>query len=237
VSVTLTDVVVAYGDHVAVDHLSLEIAPRKLTALLGPSGCGKTSLLRAICGLEPIAAGSIRIGGRLVAGDGLSVAPEKRRIGLVFQQGALFPHMTVWKNVLFGLRGVGGEEDRAEAALRLVQMFDLRRRYPDQLSGGEQQRISLARALVTQPAILLADEPTGNLDSKNGTAIMELLRKSCDDLEQTTVVVTHDAKASAYADRVIFLRDGKVQKELLFHTEQPLANKVRAIIETLETLE
>ena len=210
-SVTVTDLVVAYGDHVAVDHVSLEIAPRKLTALLGPSGCGKTSLLRAICGLEPIEAGSIRIGGRLVAADGLSVAPEKRRIGLVFQQGALFPHMTVWKNVLFGLRGVDEAEERAEAALRLVQMFDLRRRYPDQLSGGEQQRVALARAIAPSPELVLFDEPFANLDAALRLRIREEVREILTEAGITSILVTHDQEeALSIADVVAVMDRGKI---------------------------
>ena len=210
-SVTVSDVVVAYGDYVAVDHVSLEIEPRKLTALLGPSGCGKTSLLRAICGLEPIASGSIRIGGRLVAADGVSVAPEKRRIGLVFQQGALFPHMTVWKNVLFGLRGVDDADERAEAALQLVQMFDLRRRYPDQLSGGEQQRVALARAIAPSPELVLFDEPFANLDAALRLRIREEVREILTAAGITSILVTHDQEeALSIADIVAVMDRGKV---------------------------
>jgi iron(III) transport system ATP-binding protein len=210
-SVTVTDVVVRYGNIVAVDRVSLEVEPRKLTALLGPSGCGKTSLLRAICGLEPIASGSIRIGGRLVAGDGVALAPEKRRIGLVFQQGALFPHMSVWKNVLFGLRGVDGREARAEEALRLVQMFDLRGRYPDQLSGGEQQRVALARAIAPSPELVLFDEPFANLDAALRVRIREEVRAILTKAGVTSILVTHDQEeALSIADVVAVMDRGKI---------------------------
>ena len=114
-------------------------------------------------------------------------------------------------------------------------LVELRNHKPDQLSGGEQQRVAIARALITQPDILLADEPTGNLDSKTGNAIMELLRLSCNDLQQTIIVVTHDPRAAAYADRVIFLRDGTIEQELNFSKETPKNTKVQSIIQIMET--
>jgi len=128
-------------------------------------------------------------------------------------------------------------KDRLTSLLELVGLADRRHHKPDQLSGGEQQRVAVARALVTEPAILLADEPTGNLDSKTGTAIMELLRRSCDELEQTVIVVTHDAKAAAYADRVIFLRDGVVVQVFKPQSSMPLAERLRGIMSTMEKLE
>ncbi|MBW3670418.1 MAG: ABC transporter ATP-binding protein [Acidobacteria bacterium] len=207
-SVALDSVVVAYGDVIAVDHVSLGIQPRKLTALLGPSGCGKTSLLRAIAGLEPIAAGSIRIGDRLIAGDGVAVPPEKRHVGLVFQQGALFPHMTVWKNVLFGLRGVAEREARAEEALRLVQMWDLRHRHPDEISGGEQQRVALARAIAPSPDVVLFDEPFANLDAALRLKIREEVRSILTRAGITAVLVTHDQEEALSIADVVAVMDG-----------------------------
>jgi putative ABC transport system ATP-binding protein len=128
-------------------------------------------------------------------------------------------------------------KDRLTSLLELVGLADRRHHKPDQLSGGEQQRVAVARALVTEPAILLADEPTGNLDSKTGTAIMELLRRSCDELEQTVIVVTHDAKAAAYADRVIFLRDGVVVQVFKPQSSMQWAERLRGIMSTMEKLE
>lgn len=210
-SVTVTDLVVNYGDFAALDHVSLEIEPRKLTALLGPSGCGKTSLLRAISGLEPIAGGSIRIGDRLVSGDGVAVPPEKRHLGLVFQQGALFPHMTVSKNVLFGLRGVADREARAEETLRLVRMWHLRDRYPDELSGGEQQRVALARALAPSPEVVLLDEPFANLDAALRGSIREEVRSILTKAGVTAVLVTHDQEeALSIADTVVVMNRGRI---------------------------
>jgi iron(III) transport system ATP-binding protein len=210
-SVTVDNVVVSYGGFVAVDHVSLEIQPRKLTALLGPSGCGKTSLLRAVCGLEPITEGSIRIGGRLVAGEGVALAPEKRHVGLVFQQGALFPHMTVWKNVLYGLRGDVARESKAEEALRLVQMWDLRQRYPNELSGGEQQRVALARAIAPSPEVVLFDEPFANLDATLRVRIREEVRTILENAGITAVLVTHDQEeALSIADVVAVMDRGRI---------------------------
>ena len=127
-------------------------------------------------------------------------------------------------------------QQRLELLLKLTGLSDRRRHKPEQLSGGEQQRVALARALITEPAILLADEPTGNLDSKTGTAIMDLLRKSCDELKQSIVVVTHDPRAAAYADRVVFLRDGRLDGELAFSPETQLAEKLRQILERMSAL-
>jgi iron(III) transport system ATP-binding protein len=210
-SVTVENVVVSYGSFVAVDHVSLEIQPRKLTALLGPSGCGKTSLLRAICGLEPITAGSIRIGGRLVADDGFALSPEKRHVGLVFQQGALFPHMTVWKNVLYGLRGDAERTSKAEGALRLVQMWELRHRYPNELSGGEQQRVALARAIAPSPEVVLFDEPFANLDATLRLRIREEVRTILHKAGITAILVTHDQEeALSIADVVAVMDRGRI---------------------------
>jgi putative ABC transport system ATP-binding protein len=233
------------GEHIvhALKGVDFAVQEGEFVAIMGPSGSGKSTLMHLLGGLDQATKGEVILAGQNFSDlmDKQATLLRRHKVGFVFQFFNLIPTLTAEENVALPIM-IDGKNPRdyqqqIEDVFSLVGLQDRRKHKPDQLSGGEQQRISLARALVTQPAILLADEPTGNLDSKNGTAIMELLRKSCDDLEQTTVVVTHDAKASAYADRVIFLRDGKVQKELLFHSEQPLANKVRAIIETLETLE
>ena len=124
--------------------------------------------------------------------------------------------------------------ERVDALVNLVGLADRRHHKPDQLSGGEQQRVAIARALVTQPAIVLADEPTGNLDSKTGTAIMELLRRSRDELQQTIITVTHDPRAAAYTDRVVFLRDGQVQHDITFDAQQGMGQRLRRLIHTME---
>ena len=127
--------------------------------------------------------------------------------------------------------------ERLNSLLELVGLADRRNHKPDQLSGGEQQRVAIARALITQPAILLADEPTGNLDTKNGAAIMELLRRSADEMDQTVIVVTHDPKAAAFASRVVFLRDGNVVTTFEPPKEMPFAQRLRGIMDTMEELE
>ncbi|MRR32822.1 ATP-binding cassette domain-containing protein, partial [bacterium] len=131
-------------------------------------------------------------------------------------------------------------DDYQERVIDLMRLVGLEERWnhkPDQLSGGEQQRVSIARALITRPAILLADEPTGNLDSKNGNAVMELLRRSADELGQTIVMVTHDPRAAAYADRAVFLRDGKVVRQVALEKDAALPQRVRAIMDAMEELE
>ena len=205
----IRDLEIRYGGHDAVRGVDLDVREHQLMALVGPSGCGKTSLLRAIAGFERPAAGSVRLGGELVAGEGHFVAPERRRIGMVFQQGALFPHLTVWKNVLYGLKGKRERDNLAASALELVGMSDYRERYPDELSGGEQQRVALARALAPQPRLVLLDEPFASLDA----ALRERLRVEVRDILRragsTAVLVTHDqAEALSIADTVAVMRRG-----------------------------
>jgi putative ABC transport system ATP-binding protein len=159
----------------------------------------------------------------------------------VFQFFNLLPTLSAEENILLPVIIDGKDprkyKERLISMLELVGLADRRHHKPDQLSGGEQQRVAVARALITQPAILLADEPTGNLDSKTGTSIMELLRRSCNELKQTVIVVTHDAKAAAYADRVIFLRDGIVVYEYKPLPEVQLGDRLRGIMSTMEKLE
>jgi putative ABC transport system ATP-binding protein len=166
---------------------------------------------------------------------------RRHNVGFVFQFFNLLPTLTAEENVLLPIIIDGKNprkyEDQLANLLDLVGLLDRRTHKPDQLSGGEQQRVAIARALITQPAILLADEPTGNLDTKTGTAIMELLRRSCEELNQTVIVVTHDPKAAAYANRVIFLRDGDIVEELRPGNEQPLPKRLRSIMSTMERLE
>ena len=162
-------------------------------------------------------------------------------MGFVFQFFNLLPTLTAEENILLPVIIDGKDPrkytERLDRILALVGLEERRRHKPDQLSGGEQQRVAIARALITQPAILLADEPTGNLDSKTGTAIMELLRKSADELNQTVIVVTHDPKAAAFASRVVFLRDGSIATSFEPPKEMPLPMRLRGIITTMEQLE
>jgi len=214
----------------------------EFVAIMGPSGSGKSTLLHMIGGLDQPSGGEI-----LLAGSRLSQLKDKkvtllrrRNIGFVFQFFNLLPTLSAEENITLPLLIDGQNpkdyQGRLESLLQLTGLSDRRRHKPEQLSGGEQQRVALARALITEPAILLADEPTGNLDSKTGTAIMELLRQSCDQLNQSIVVVTHDPRAAAYADRVVFLRDGRLDGELIFMPQVQLAEKLRQIIERMSAL-
>jgi putative ABC transport system ATP-binding protein len=215
----------------------------EFVAIMGPSGSGKSTLLHLLGGLDSPTQGEITL-----AGEQLSKLSEKQatlarrhNVGFVFQFFNLLPTLTAEENILLPVI-IDGKDPRKYAKrldhmLALVGLEERRHHKPDQLSGGEQQRVAIARALITQPAILLADEPTGNLDSKTGTAIMELLRRSADELNQTVIVVTHDSKAAAYASRVVFLRDGSVVTQFEPPKEMPLPMRLRGIITTMEQLE
>ncbi len=196
----------------AVDKVSLRVEPGELVTLLGPSGCGKTTTLRLIAGLERATEGRILIGDDDVTG----LPATDRDVSMVFQSYALFPHMTVFENVAYGLESSGADKaevaEKARAGLDLVGLGDYGARLPSELSGGQQQRVAVARALVGRPLILLADEPTGNLDSRNGEAVMELLAE----LHRggaTIGMVTHDSRFARHAERTVHLFDGRVVEE------------------------
>ncbi|UOE94353.1 ABC transporter ATP-binding protein [Alkalihalobacillus sp. LMS39] len=199
----------------AVDQLSLSIEKGEIITLLGPSGCGKTTTLRMIAGFEQPSDGLISIDGNTVFLDGRSVPPEKRGIGMVFQDYALFPHLTIEKNVMFGLVKWTTKEKKARAkeVLELVGLEEYGSRYPNELSGGQQQRVALARALAPRPHVILMDEPFSNLDAglreKMRFDVTAILRKA----ETTAIIVTHDQKdAFAVSDRVVVMKEGIVQQ-------------------------
>jgi putative ABC transport system ATP-binding protein len=187
---------------------------------MGPSGAGKSTLLHLMGGLDTPSTGDVLLGGKRLAhlSDDEVTIVRRREIGFIFQFFNLLPTLNAAENVALPLLIDGKRlEDyagRVNELLELVGLGDRRDHKPDQLSGGQQQRVAIARALVTEPKIALADEPTGNLDSRSGKEILELLRHACDEKKQTIVMVTHDAYAAAYADRVIFLRDGQRVREL-----------------------
>ena len=174
-----------------------------------------------IAGFEVPDAGQILLGGQVVSGGGRFVAPQRRRVGYVPQEGALFPHLDVAANIAFGLaRARRRSGDRVGDLLELLGLSpSLATRYPHELSGGQQQRVACARALVAKPAVIFADEPTGNLDSKSSTELLGFLRRSVDDLGQSVVMVTHDPRAATYAHRVLFLADGRLVAELTNPTQ------------------
>jgi len=202
----------------AVDRVTLTLMQGELLALLGPSGCGKTTLLRLIAGLEAPDAGAIVLAGRPVAGPGGWVPPERRNLGMVFQDYALFPHLTVAQNVGFGLDRLRKQapnqvRDRVAEAIALVGLEGLEKRYPHELSGGQQQRVALARAIAPQPALILLDEPLSNLDARVRQRLRQDVRAILKQAGASAVFVTHDREeAMAIADRVAVMRQGQLEQ-------------------------
>ncbi|OYQ37730.1 ABC transporter ATP-binding protein [Niveispirillum lacus] len=212
-SLSLNHVSHHYGAKQALNDVSLSVAPGEIVCLVGPSGCGKSTLLRLAAGLETLQQGSIAIAGQTIAQPGASLPPERRGIGLVFQDYALFPHLNVLDNVRFGLsRLPTAERDaRALAALQQVGMDGFTRSYPHALSGGQQQRVALARAMAPRPAVLLLDEPFSGLDTRLRETVrdetLHVLKRS----GAATMIVTHDPEEAMFlADRIALLRDGKL---------------------------
>ncbi len=202
----------AFGPARAVAEVSLSVPRGGLLALLGPSGCGKTTLLRLIAGLEKPDAGEIWLEGRRVAGEGAWLPPEVRRVGLVFQDYALFPHLTLAENIAFGLHHLDGQKpQRVAEMLQLTGLDGLGRRYPHQLSGGQQQRVALARALASRPSVVLLDEPFSNLDAALRKTVRQEVRQILRAFGATTLFVTHDQEeALSLADRVAVMERGRI---------------------------
>ncbi|MEM9022129.1 MAG: ABC transporter ATP-binding protein [Bacteroidota bacterium] len=204
-----------FGNVTAVSEVSFSARSGEIVALVGESGCGKTTLLRLIAGLEFPDDGSISIEGREVAGSTTAIAPERRGVGLVFQDYALFPHLTVEQNLAFGLRGMATakRKERIRELLVLTAMEDYPTRYPHELSGGQQQRVALARALAPDPSLVLLDEPFSNIDAMARDQVRADLRFLFRKTGVTAVLVTHDVKdAFAVADRVVVMRQGTLQQ-------------------------
>jgi iron(III) transport system ATP-binding protein len=203
------------ADRPAVDGLSLQVIEGEILALLGPSGCGKTTTLRLIAGLETPDAGTIALRGQIVAGAGRNVPPEERGIGIVFQDYALFPHLSVADNVGFGLTRAArrARPGRVDEVLDLVGLDGFGPRYPHELSGGQQQRVALARALAPAPALMLLDEPFSNLDADLRAQMRDEVERILRTTGTTAVFVTHDQEeAFTLADRVGVLQDGRVEQ-------------------------
>jgi putative ABC transport system ATP-binding protein len=211
-----------YGEgDTAVDALrgvSLEVARGKLTAVMGPSGSGKSTLMHILAALDKPTGGYVVLAGtRLGELNDTEITKLRRKhIGFVFQFFNLLPMLTAEENVLLPLTIAGEKPDKEwfEALLKTVGLQDRRSHRPAELSGGQQQRVAIARALVSQPTVVVADEPTGNLDSKTSGEILELMRHSVDSYGQTTMMVTHDPRAAAIADRILFLADGLIVRDL-----------------------
>ena len=221
----LRDVTCAYQKGgVAISNMSLSARQGEILCVLGPSGCGKTTTLRVIAGFEPVSTGQVYLGGRLVSEPGHVVPTEQRRVGMVFQEYALFPHLRVSENIAFGLRHLPRNEQKAQVQqmLRMTGLVGLERRYPHELSGGQQQRVALARALAQNPVVLLLDEPFSNLDPDMAGKMRHDLHDLLKRTRTTAILVTHDhAEAFAMADRVAVLNNGCLEQfdtpETIYH--------------------
>jgi iron(III) transport system ATP-binding protein len=211
--VSLRGVSKSFGALQAVREVSLEIERGELMAVLGPSGCGKTTLLRTIAGFERPDAGTVVVGDEVVAGSGRFVPPERRRIGMVFQDYALFPHLTVRANVAFGL-AARPRDERDPVTVRTLELVGLQHkadRYPHELSGGESQRVALARAMAPGPALVLLDEPFSSLDASLRAGLRREVELILRDAEATALLVTHDQEeALSLADRLAVMREGRI---------------------------
>ena len=233
------------GEHTieALKGVNFDVKKGEFVAIMGPSGSGKSTLLHLLGGLDTPSDGEVTLGDAQLSQltEYQATLARRHNVGFVFQFFNLLPTLTAEENILLPIiidgKNPNHYQDRLKQLLELVGLYDRRDHKPDQLSGGEQQRVAVARALVTEPAILLADEPTGNLDTKTGTAIMELLQRSCHELQQTVIVVTHDPRAASYAQRVIFLRDGDVVKEYEPGEDVPLNLRIGGIMATMQELE
>jgi putative ABC transport system ATP-binding protein len=215
----------------ALRDVTLEVPAGQFTAVMGPSGSGKSTLMHLLAGLDRPTNGRVKIGG-----EDITEMPDKqltklrrRQIGFVFQQFNLLPMLTAEENILLPLSIAGRKPDKAAVA-SLIERVGLGERLghkPSQLSGGQQQRVAIARALVSRPTVLFADEPTGNLDSTSGAEVLTLLREAVELDRQTTVMVTHDPRAAASADRVLFLADGRVVADLAGPSEDAILGAMR----------
>ncbi|HZS11776.1 MAG TPA: ABC transporter ATP-binding protein, partial [Nitrospirales bacterium] len=221
----LRHVTCRYADRPAIHDISLSALEGEIICVLGPSGCGKTTTLRAIAGFEPVTSGEVVLENRVMSAPGRIVPAEERRVGMVFQDYALFPHLRVVDNIAFGLRHLSAEAraHQVNAMLTMVGLTGLEQRYPHELSGGQQQRVALARALAPKPSVLLLDEPFSNLDPDMTGRMREDLHELLRRTTTTTLLVTHDhEEAFAMADRVAVLNNGCLEQfdtpETIYHT-------------------
>ena len=208
--IRLRDLCMAFDDEPVLDHINLYINDKEFLTLLGPSGCGKTTTLRIIGGFATPTSGDVLFDGVRIN----DVPPYQRQINTVFQKYALFPHLNVYENIAFGLRMQKLPEaeikERVMEMLETVSLKGFEHRRPEALSGGQQQRVAIARALAAAPAIILADEPTGNLDSKTSQDVLSLLKVTSQKFAQTIVMITHNEEIAQMADRIIRIEDGRI---------------------------
>jgi putative ABC transport system ATP-binding protein len=221
---------------VALDDISVDVRRGQFTAIMGPSGSGKSTLMHCLAGLDTVDSGEVWIGetelGEL--GDKGLADLRRNRVGFIFQQFNLLPTLSAEENITLPLAIAGRKADAGwfTSVVEAVGLADRLTHRPSELSGGQQQRVASARALLPKPDVIFADEPTGNLDSRSGTEILRFLRRSVEEFAQTIVMVTHDANAAAYADRVVFLLDGRLVHEL----SDPNADEVLDTMKALDSL-
>jgi len=217
----------------ALRGVSLDVPRGQFTAVMGPSGSGKSTLVHLLAGLDTPTGGSVRVAGRELAGmdDDELTRMRRTEIGFVFQAFNLLPMLSVEENVLLpsGISGRSADPELVDRVIRGLGLHERRQHLPSELSGGQQQRVAIARAVVGRPAVLFADEPTGNLDSATGAEILGELREAVDAHGQTTVMVTHDANAAAVADRVVFLADGQIVDDLSRPSEGEILDVIKEV--------
>jgi putative ABC transport system ATP-binding protein len=226
-----------YGDGEAAVHalrgVSLEVPRGQFTAVMGPSGSGKSTLMHLLAGLDRPTEGSVHVGGQDITrmSDRALTKLRRSHIGFVFQTFNLLPTLNAQENILLPLTIAGRKPDRdaVDALLERVGLTERRDHRPSELSGGQQQRVAIARALISEPTVLFADEPTGNLDSAAGAAILDLLREAVDVDGQTTLMVTHDPRAAARADRVVYLADGRIVADQADPTDAGVLAQMKAV--------
>src|SRR5215212_4828939 len=235
-AVSAVDISKTYGEgEAAVKALctvSMDVAQGEFVAIMGPSGSGKSTLMHLLAGLDRPSEGNVYIEGENVTTmkDKELTMLRRQRVGFIFQAFNLIPQLTAEENIVLPLTLAREKANgNLETLLEQVGLTDRRTHKPTELSGGQQQRVAVARALITQPAVVFADEPTGNLDSKSSNDILSLLRKAADERNQTTVMVSHDAHAASYADRVVFLADGKIVRELSEPTEASVLEAIKEV--------
>ncbi|MFM8867191.1 MAG: ABC transporter ATP-binding protein [Ilumatobacteraceae bacterium] len=202
----------------ALDGVTIAFEKGKFTAIMGPSGSGKSTLMHCVAGLDSLTSGSVAIGDTQLESlsDKDLTTLRREQVGFIFQAFNLIPTLNAMENIMLPL-SLGGQEGEMEWINQVVDTIGLRDRLehrPSELSGGQQQRVAVARALASKPSVIFADEPTGNLDSKTGGEVLGFMRRAVTDLGQTIVMVTHDANAASYADRIVFLKDGKIAGEM-----------------------
>ncbi len=235
IALEATDLVKMYGSGdtavYALDGLSAAFAAAAFTAIMGPSGSGKSTLLHCLAGLDTPTSGSVRIGDTEISGlgDRALTLLRRRRVGFVFQAFNLLPTLTAEQNIRLPLDLAGRKPDPGwwDQVITSLDLADRLRHRPGQLSGGQQQRVACARALITRPDVVFADEPTGNLDSRSGAEVLGFLRGSVRELGQTVVMVTHDPVAASYADRVVFLADGRISGEMSSPTPESVLDHLK----------